>query len=270
MQKYALWSALLIFLGGAGAWPTRAADGAGAPDRMRPHVVLISYEDEYRADETLPRFARQLTDRFGCYCSFLQGDKATGILGLEQLATADVMVLYVRRHALPKEQMAMIRRYLERKKPLVGLRTACHAFDIKGPAPPGMETWPTFDHEVLGGNYHGHTRPDRRTQVVVADGAAGHPILAGLPPGPWTSTATLYNVSPVDPSVHVLLLGKYKNQTEPIAWTRDYHGSRVFFSSLGHVDDFQSPRFCTLLVNAIFWAMDKPVPVETKIPVSRR
>jgi type 1 glutamine amidotransferase/nicotinamidase-related amidase len=234
----------------------------------RPHVVLLSYEDEYHSWETLPVFAQQLCDRFGCYCSVLLGEKDSGVLGLEELATADVLVLYMRRHALPKEQMAMIHAYLARKKPLVGLRTACHAFDIKAAAPPGMETWPAFDHDVLGGNYHGHTHPDRRTEVTVAKGAAGHPILAGIAPGQWMSTGTLYNVSPVDPSVHVLLLGRYKKEIEPVAWTRDYHGSRVFFSSLGHVDDFQTPRFCTLLVNAIFWAMDKPVPpVKKKFPL---
>jgi type 1 glutamine amidotransferase/nicotinamidase-related amidase len=235
----------------------------------RPHVVLLSYEDEYRSAETLPCFAQELSDHFGCYCSFLLGDKETGVRGLEELATADVLVLYMRRHALPKEQMAMIRGYLDRKKPLVGLRTACHAFDIKAAAPPGMATWAAFDPEVLGGHYHGHTSADRRTEVTIAKGVAGNPILAGIEPGQWMSTGTLYNVSPVNPSVHVLLLGKYKDQVEPIAWTRDYHGSRVFFSSLGHVDDFQTPRFHTLLVNAIFWAMDKPVP-SAKAPLSRR
>jgi type 1 glutamine amidotransferase/nicotinamidase-related amidase len=251
--------------------PTIAsADLLGGPafrfhaDR-RPHVVLVSYEDEYHSAETLPRFAQELSDRFGCYCSFLSGEKDSGVLGLKELRTADVLVLFMRRHALPKEQMAMIHDYLDRKKPLIGLRTACHAFDIKAAAPPGMETWPAFDHDVLGGNYHGHTRPDRRTEVAIAKGVAGHPILAGIEPGQWTSTATLYNVSPVDPSVRVLLRGTYKKQVEPIAWTRDYHGSRVFFSSLGHPDDFQTSRFRTLLVNAIFWAMDKPAPSVTPI-----
>lgn len=138
----------------------------------RPHVVLISYEDEYHSAETLPCFAHELSDRFGCYCSFLLGDPQTGIRGLEELATADALVLYVRRHALPKEQMAMIHQYLDRKKPLIGLRTACHAFDIKKAAPPGMETWPTFDPDVLGGHYRGHTHPDRRTEITVAQGAA--------------------------------------------------------------------------------------------------
>jgi type 1 glutamine amidotransferase len=227
----------------------------------RPHVALVSYDDEYRSAETLPRFAQELQERFGCYCTFLLGERDAGIPGLEELSTADALVLFVRRRALPGEQMAMIRRYLDRGKPLLGLRTACHAFDIKAAPPPGMEVWPAFDHDVLGGNYHGHTpSKDRRPEVVAAEGATGHPILAGVPLTEWTSGGTLYNVSPIDSRNTVLLVGKYKDVTEPVAWTRDYHGSRIFFTSLGHVEDFQTPRFRTLLVNAIYWAMDKPVP----------
>ena len=126
--------------------------------------------------------------------------------------------------------------------------------------PEGLETWPTFDHEVLGGNYHGHGGIGLRTEIIAADKAAGHPILAGVHVLHWTSPATLYNVSPVASNATVLLLGKLNTGSEPIAWTRTYHGGRVFYTSLGHVDDFQTPQFRRLLVNAIYWAMDKPVP----------
>ena len=192
----------------------RSARRAGLPvprDR-RPHVVLVSYEDEYRSAETLPRFAQELCERFGCYCSFLRGEKATGIFGLEELATADVLVLYVRRHALPKEQMAMIRRYLDAGKPLVALRTASHAFDLRGQAcPPGWKRGPPSTPTCWAAT----TRPDaagRRTEISVADNAAGHPILAGMQPGQWTSSASLYNVSPVDAGATMLLTGKCEEQ----------------------------------------------------------
>ena len=35
---------------------------------------------------------------------------------------------------------------------------------------------------------------------------------------------------------------------------------RMFYTALGHPEDFRDPQFRKLLVNAIFWAMDKPVP----------
>ena len=46
----------------------------------------------------------------------------------------------------------------------------------------------------------------------------------------------------------------------PVVWTRRYGKGRVFYTSLGHVDDFEQPQFLRLLVNAIHWAMNRPVP----------
>ena len=259
MKKFILWS-ILLSLVYAITGPAWAESPKGNDQRQdkRPHVVLVSHEDEYRSAETLPRFAKELCDRYGCRCSFLLGGNKTGILGLEKLATADVLVLFARRKALPKEQMDMLRRYLEAGKPLVALRTASHAFDTKPPE--GWEAWPKFDHEVLGGNYHGHGGIGLRTEILAADKAAGHPILAGVQLSHWTSPATLYNVSPLAANATILLTGKCSTGTEPIAWTHSYHGGRVFYTSLGHVDDFQTPQFRKLLVNAIYWAMDKPEP----------
>ncbi len=223
-------------------------------------MVLVSYEDEYHAAETLPRFAERLTDQFGCRCRLLIGNKKAGVAGLEALATTDVLLLFVRRHALPKPQMVMLRKYLDAGKPLVALRTACHAFDIQADPPAGMETWPSFDHEVLGGNYHNHYGPSPPIKIRAVGVAAAHPILAGVDIAHWTSTATLYKTSPLDPSAVTLLIGRRGPQSEPVAWTHLYHGGRVFFTSLGSPDDFHTPQFCTMLVNAIYWTMDKPVP----------
>jgi type 1 glutamine amidotransferase len=249
------WAAVLLIA----AW---AAGPASAAEGRRPHVVLVSYEDEYHSAETLPRFAQDLHERFGYNCTCLRGEKEVGIAGLEQLATADVLVLFVRRHALPKEQMAMIRRYLDAGKPLVALRTASHAFDLRTKRPADWEVWPSFDHDVLGGNYHDHYANRSGTEVVVADGAASHPILAGLPPGAWTSTATLYKASPLASTARVLLLGKWQGRVEPVAWTNRYREGRVFYTSLGTVDDFRAPQFRIMLVNALHWAMNRPVPKE--------
>jgi type 1 glutamine amidotransferase len=54
------------------------------------------------------------------------------------------------------------------------------------------------------------------------------------------------------------LLGTIPDQPpEPVAWTNRYKNSRVFYTSLGHPDDFKSPEFRKLLINAVFWAMGK-------------
>src|SRR5262249_12039107 len=54
------------------------------------------------------------------------------IPGLEALRTADLMVIFTRFRALPDEQMKYVADYVAAGRPIVGLRTATHAFNFKG------------------------------------------------------------------------------------------------------------------------------------------
>jgi type 1 glutamine amidotransferase/nicotinamidase-related amidase len=235
-------------------------------DDKRPRVVFISAENEYGAAETLPEFAHELQVKYGLYCEILQGSTEKSgrdlhdLAGLETLKNADLAVVFVRRRALAPEQMQYFRDYLAAGKPLVGLRTACHAFDTKGSAPAGYAEWPKFDPEVLGGNYHNHYGNGPKCTVTAAAGAQGNPILAGVKL-PLTSNGSLYKVRPLADSTKQLLVGTIPDQEpEPVAWTNSYGKSRVFFTSLGHPDDFKNGSFRQLLINAVFWAINKPAP----------
>jgi type 1 glutamine amidotransferase len=57
-----------------------------------------------------------------------------------------------------------------------------------------------------------------------------------------------------------LLTATIPEHTEPVAWTHDYRGARVFYTSLGHPKDFEDEAFRRLLINAIQWALNRPVP----------
>jgi len=232
----------------------------------RPRVVFISAESEYKSAETLPEFAHELQIKYGLYCEILQGStEKTGpdrheLAGLEALKKADLAVLFVRRRALAPEQMQYFRDYLAAGKPLIGLRTACHAFNTKGSAPEGYAEWPKFDPEVLGGNYHNHHGNGPKCTVTTAADAQGNPILDGVKL-PITSNGSLYKVMPLADSTKQLLIGTIPDQEpEPVAWTNHYGKSRIFFTSLGHPDDFMNASFRQLLINAVFWAMNKTVP----------
>jgi type 1 glutamine amidotransferase len=232
---------------------------AAATAAPQPHVVFLSNEDEYRSKETLPAFARDL-EKLGCRTTVLIGQGDDGFQGLDAVKQADALVIFVRRRALPKEQLDIIRAYCDAGKPVVGLRTACHAFTIKTKVPAGHAEWREFDHDVLGGNYTNHNK--KKTEVRVAPDAAASPLLSGIKDKSWTSTSTLYNVSPISKEARVLLTGVSDGKTEPVAWTHSYKGGHVFFTSLGHPDDFAAPQFRTLLTNAIFWSMNRPVPAS--------
>jgi len=226
----------------------------------RPHVVFVVSDDHYHADKTLPQFAQMLRERYQCHCTLAHGQGKADIPGLEQLDTADVMVLYVRRLALPEKQLQMIRKYLDSGKPLVALRTASHAFDVHGNADEGRAEWRDFDPVVLGGSYHGHGSNSVGTNVTTVPEQAKHPILSGVSGEKWHSSGSLYNAAPIDKQATLLMTGSADGKTEPLTWTRNYKGSRVFYSSLGHPNDFKQPQFRKMLVNAIYWAMDRPVP----------
>jgi type 1 glutamine amidotransferase/nicotinamidase-related amidase len=232
----------------------------------RRRVVFISAESEYGSVETLPEFAHELKTKYGLYCEILQGSPERQskdrheLAGMEALTNADLAVLFARRRALSVEQMKYFRQYMNSGRPLIGLRTASHAFDTRGSAPAGSAEWPKLDPEVLGGNYHGHHGSGPKCTVTLAAKARNHPILAGVQL-PFTSDGSLYEVRPLKQSTNRLLTGTIPDEEpEPVAWTNKYKKSRVFYTSLGHQDDFKNPEFRKMLINAVFWAMDKPVP----------
>ncbi len=251
---------------------TEAAPFRFRNDR-RPLVVFISAESEYKAAETLPQFAHKLEMDYGLCCEILQGQTDGSskqrhyISGMEALERAELVVVFARRRAFPTKQMKYFRRFIEGGGPLIALRTASHAFDTRGDVPNGHADWRKFDPEVLGGNYSGHYGKGPVTTVTAAAGAEGHPILQAVRI-PFTSNGSLYKASPLTTSTKLLLLGRIpQQQAEPVAWTNRYGESRVFYTSLGHPDDFENPQFVKMLINAVFWAMDRSVPQVKRAPL---
>jgi nicotinamidase-related amidase/type 1 glutamine amidotransferase len=232
----------------------------------RPHVAFIVSDDHYGADETLPQFAQVLRERYGVHCTVLHGQHEHDIPQMVELEQADAVVVYVRRLGLPVEQLQALQNYVKRGGGLVALRTASHGFTMKynAPAdfkpPEGRAEWREFDAAILGGNYHNHAPNELGTDVRTLADAAGHPVLRGIDPAPWHSTGSLYFTKPVAEDATVLMRGSVPDEDEPLTWVREGLPGRVLYSALGHPDDFEVPQFERLLVNAVFWAMDKDVP----------
>ena len=112
-------------------------EGAEGPGKGK-HVVLISGDEEYRSEEGLPQLAKILATHHGFKTTVLFAiDPDSGIVnphvntnipGTDALDSADLMVILTRWRRLPDDQMAPIDRFLKAGKPIVGLRTATHAF----------------------------------------------------------------------------------------------------------------------------------------------
>lgn len=239
---------------------------AEAPARvskdLKPHVVFMIGEDEYDTAKTLPVFAAAHLEPRGLRCTMVHADARDGnrFPGLEALQTADVLFLSVRRRSPVASQLQLVRDFLAGGKPLVGIRTASHAFHTRGKHPPGCDEWQEFDAQVLGGNYHGHHGDGPQVAVRRASGT-DHPILRGVSVESLVGHSSLYQVTPLAAGTEVLLMGEIPGRpAEPIAWTHCYRGGRVFYTSLGDPEDFQSEDFNRLLANAVFWALNRPGP----------
>lgn len=254
------------------------------------HIVLISGDEEYRSEEALPQLGKILASRHGFKCTVLFAiDPVTGdispntgdnIPGLEALKTADLMIIATRFRNLPDDQMQYVADYVDAGKPVIGLRTATHAFNIPGDRKfarfsfnyGGKEFSQGFGRQVLGEtwiSHHGHHKHES-TRGIIAEGAGKHPILSGIEDGDIWGPTDVYGVRlPLPGDSNPLVLGQVltgmspedgpvsgpKNEPMmPIAWTKTHNGGRVFCTTMGAATDLSSEGLRRLLVNACYWA----------------
>src|SRR3954447_3103969 len=85
-------------------------EGTAGPGKGK-HVVLVSGDEEYRSEEALPQLGKILAQRHGFKCTVLfaidpkNGEvnpNVSNIPGLEQLKTADLMIVALRFRNLPE------------------------------------------------------------------------------------------------------------------------------------------------------------------------
>lgn len=214
-----------------------------AGDRKPLRVCLVSGSAEYESDKSLALLQDYFTKNHPhVVCTRAFAASETDLPGLENLEKCDVAVLFTRRLKLTGKQLERVKAYCTSGKPIVGVRTASH----------GVQSWLDFDKEILGGNYKGHFQEGVPTDIALPKDDKDHPVLAGF--APFKSAGSLYKNAGVAKDVQVLLTGSIPDHTEPIAWTREVNGGRVFYTSLGHQKDFLEPSFLRLLANAVHWA----------------
>ncbi len=161
------------------------------------HIVLIAGDQEYRSEESIPALAKILETRHGFQCTVLYSinrktgaiDPATtdNIPGLEALRKADLMILFTRYLELPDDQMKEIVDYTNSGRPVVGLRTATHAFHytkrLDSPyAKYGAKNKDGgYGRQVLGETWIAHYGAHQKesTRGVIVEGMRDHPILRG-------------------------------------------------------------------------------------------
>jgi type 1 glutamine amidotransferase len=261
--------------------------GAAGPGKGK-RIVLVSGDEEYRSEQALPQLARILA-RHGFDCTVLfpinpkdgtiDPNQNDNIPGLAALDKADLMILFTRWRNLPDSQMKHIVDYVESGRPIVAMRTATHAFDLKGSPTYARYSWNSkewdggFGRQVLGETWAAHhgKHAVQSTRGVIVKGREQHPILRGIPDGAIWVPTDVYKVRlPLPEGSEALVLGQVlqgmkesdapvegapNDPMMPVAWTRTYRGARVFATTMGSAQDLLNEGFRRLLVNACYWAM---------------
>lgn len=257
-------------------------------------VVLVSGDEEYRSEEALPQLGKILNVRHGFKCTVLFAvDKADGTInpketanipGLEALKTADLMIIATRFRNLPDDQMQHVVDYVESGRPIIGLRTATHAFNLAGSSKFLKYTWTSkewsggFGRQVLGETWVAHhgAHGSESTRGIIAPGAEGHPILRGIKNGDIWGPTDVYTVAiplPGDSKPLVLgqvlkgmkfddppLEGKKNDPMMPVAWVKSYTGTagkpaRIFTTTMGAATDLATEGTRRMVVNAAYWCL---------------
>ena len=235
----------------------------------QPHVVFVTGDDEYRSEYSMPMIAKIIEARHGMRTNIAYArptpQTQNNIEGLEVLEDADLAVIYVRFRQLPDGQLKLLLDFVNSGKPLVGLRTTTHAF-MYGEGHRHERLNDDFGIDVFGQKWIRHHGHASSTDVSVAPGRMSHPILRGVDPE-FHVPSWLYVVDPLHSDSMPLLIGRTVNPSngvdhgpQPVAWTKSYRGARVFFTTLGHPDDFRLESVRRLVVNGIYWALGKEVP----------
>jgi type 1 glutamine amidotransferase len=234
--------ALLLVLAVAATAATHAGE-----KKAPLSICLISGSAEYDSDKTLPILQKHLETKYDVVCSRAFAKSKSDLPGLENLDKCDVAILFTRRLELKGEQLERIKKYCTSGKPLVGIRTASH----------GIQTWLELDKEVFGGNYQNHYPAGPLCDVHLPSQRKQIPILSGVKE--FKSQGSLYKNTGHAKDIDVLLTGSIPGHTDPIAWTREYKGGRIFYTSLGHQKDFEEESFLRLITNAVHWTAHRTV-----------
>lgn len=221
------------------------------------HVHLISGSTEYQSEASLKKWAEQLEARGVEVTASWGTDGGKELPNLEPLKDADLMVVFARRNKLSPEQLAVVKGHWEAGKPVIGIRTASHAFD--------NETNKVWDREILGGAYAGHLG-DEEVEVTVPDGVKS-PVLMGVEP--WTRKGKLYKNDPEKmPETATVLLygtGQKSGKMYPVVWVNTFgpEGTgKAFSTSMGLPEDWENPQFQRLMWNAVQWTTGREVEAD--------
>ena len=271
------------------------------------HVVFLTGDEEYRSEEGLPMLAKILSQRHGFKCTVLFSVGADGAIDPNNgaslsnpsaLDSADAIVMLIRFRHWDDAAMKHFHDAVMRGVPIVGLRTATHAFNMPKDSTYGAWTWNNaeggFGRIFLGETWVSHWGKHRveATRGVIEPTAKDNPILRGV--SDVFGTTDVYEAAPPADST-ILLRGlslkgmnpndepaDYKKKTKggveqpinqpamPIAWTREVSNpsgktNKILCTTMGASTDLTNEGLRRLVINGVFWGLGLEVPAQADV-----
>jgi hypothetical protein len=265
------------------------------------HVVLLSGDEEYRSEESMPMLARILTNRHGFRCSVLfaldpdgtiNPDNLKSLGAAEALDSADVIIMALRYRDWPDDVMKHFVDAYRRGVPIIALRTSTHAFRPTGGA---YLNFAQFGKNVLGEQWVDHWGHHRfeSTRALIDPGSANDPLLRGVT-NVFGPTDVYEAYPPADAKILLrgqVLQGMNPNDLPadhrkkrhrdgldqpvndpmmPVAWSRLHHNeagheNRVLCTTMGAARDLENEGLRRFLVNGVYWALNLAVPAHADV-----
>ena len=258
-------------------------------------IVLVSGDEEYRTEESMPMLAKILSQKHGFHCKVLFAWDSTGkhidpnnqagVRGWQHLKSADLMLIGTRFRKPSAEQAQHVTEFLNAGKPIIGIRTATHAFNGSGKFGDKI-SYGAFGPLVMGEgwvSHHGRHKGEGARGVIVEKNAK-HPILNGVKDvfGP----SDVYGIKRVTAERDTILLrgavtttldpkspnveGKKNDPMQPLAWLHPYEapngtGGTTFCTTMGASVDLVSEDLRRLLVNATYHLTGLKVPKKADV-----
>ena len=272
--------------------------GGNGPGKGKK-IVFLAGDEEYRSEEALPMLAKILSRRHGFDATVLfsidpekghiDPNQQKNIPGTEALAEADLLVVFTRFRDLPPEQTAPITAFLNAGKPVIGLRTATHAFAGKmedGGWTYGDWSKGGFGLKILGETWVAHHGAHKKegARGVIEEANASHPVLRGVED--VFAASDVYTVKNLTGDETVLLRGIVTETLDPaskpiegekndplqaLAWLREYTApngttkGQAFCTTAGAAVDLVSEDLRRLIVNAALHLTGLEVPEKADV-----
>jgi len=258
------------------------------------HIVLVSGDEEYRSEETMPMLAKILAKKHGFDCTvlfswsedgtYIDPNNVSGVVGWDKLDAADLMIVGTRMRKVNKEDRAHMTKYLNAGKPIIGYRTSTHGFS--GEEKFGTITLDDWGLKIVGEtwvNHHGKHMGEG-ARGIVEKGQEEHPILNGV--GEFYGPSDVYGVVNLTDADTILMRGavtetlapdsaavegERNDPMMPLAWLHPYCSPDgktkgvTFCTTMGASVDFLDESLRRLVVNGTYHLLDLKVPEMAEV-----